>query len=196
MSAGRPSCSTISYTRAMAAALGSHGRWRFRSLERSEDNWIQGAKWEANSDRFRATSGHVEPELAALAAGARQMRHFLPALITGLLQTPEYMRAAMDTPVEPAAGDTTAAIALKLERQAILHDKSKDFEFLLTESALRWQLCEPSVMAVQLDRLVSPSRLPNIRIGVLPFGIQVGDGPYHTFVIYDDHIVTIELFTG
>ena len=102
----------------------------------------------------------------------------------------------MGTPVEPTAGDTTTAIALKLERQAILHDKSKHFEFLLTESALLWQLCEPSVMAVQLDRLVPLSRLPNIRIGVLPFGIQVGDGPYHTFVIYDDHMVTIELFTG
>jgi hypothetical protein len=76
------------------------------------------------------------------------------------------------------------------------HDKSKHFEFLLTESALRWQLCEPSVMAVQLDWLVSLSCLPNIGIGVLPLGIQVGDGPYHTFVIYDDHIVTIELFTG
>lgn len=139
---------------------------------------------------------HRQRELAALEADAREMRHFLPTLITGLLQTPEYMRAAMDTPVEPAAGDTATAIALKLERQAILHDKSKRFEFLLTESALRWQLCEPSVMAVQLDRLVSLSWLPNIRIGVLPFGIQVGDGPYHTFVIYDDHIVTIELFTG
>lgn len=139
---------------------------------------------------------HRQRELAALEAGAREMRHFLPALITGLLQTPEYMRAAMDTPVEPAAGDTTTAIALKLERQAILHDRSKHFEFLLTESALRWQLCEPSVMAVQLDRLVSLSWLPNIGIGVLPFGGQVGDGPYHTFVIYDDHIVTIELFTG
>jgi transcriptional regulator with XRE-family HTH domain len=121
---------------------------------------------------------HRQRELAALEAGAREMRHFLPALVTGLLQTPEYMRAAMYTPVEPAAGDTTTAIAPKLE------------------SALRWQLCEASVMAVQLDRLVSLSWLPNIRIGVLPFGIQVGDGPYHTFVIYDEHIVTIELFTG
>lgn len=139
---------------------------------------------------------HRQRELAALEADAREMRHFLPTLITGLLQTPEYMRAAMDTPVEPAAGDTATAIALKLERQAILHDKSKRFEFLLTESALRWQLCETSVMAVQLDRLVSLSWLPNIRIGVLPFGVQVGDGPYHTFVIYGNHIVTIELFTG
>jgi len=102
----------------------------------------------------------------------------------------------MNTPVQPAAGDTTTAIGLKLERQAILHDRARHFEFLLTESALRWQLCEPSVMAVQLDRLISLSRLPNIRVGVLPFGVPVGDGPYHTFVIYDDHIVTIELFTG
>ena len=117
---------------------------------------------------------HRQRELAALEADTREMRQFLPTLITGLLQTPEYMRAAMDTPVEPAAGDTTTSIALKLERQAILHDKSKHFEFLLTESALRWQLCEPSVMAVQLDRLVSLSRLPNVRIGVLPFGIQAG----------------------
>lgn len=139
---------------------------------------------------------HRQRELAALEADAKEMRHFLPSLITGLLQTPEYMRAAMDTPVEPAAGDTATAIALKLERQAILHDKSKRFEFLLTESALRWQLCEPSVMAVQLDRLVSLSWLPNIRIGVLPLSTPVRDGPYHTFVLYDDHLVTIELFTG
>ena len=40
-------------------------------------------------------------------------------------------------------------------------------------------------MAIQLDRLVSLSWLPNIRIGVLPLGIQVSVGPYHTFVIYD-----------
>jgi transcriptional regulator with XRE-family HTH domain len=139
---------------------------------------------------------HRQRELASLEAQAQRMRHFLPTLITGLLQTPEYLRAAMDTPVEPAGGDTTAAIALKLERQAILHDRTKRFEFLLTESALRWQLCEPSIMAVQLDRLVSLSRMPNIHIGVLPLSRQVGNGPYHTFVVYDHDIVTIELFTG
>ena len=147
-------------------------------------------------DSVRRGLHHRQRELAALEADAREMRHFLPTLITGLLQTPEYMRAAMDTPVEPAGGDTATAIALKLERQAILHDKSKSFEFVMTESALRWQLCESSFMAVQLDRLVSLSRLPNVHIGVLPLSVPVGDGPYHTFVIYDDHIVTIELFTG
>ncbi|HJT90435.1 MAG TPA: helix-turn-helix transcriptional regulator, partial [Mycobacterium sp.] len=124
---------------------------------------------------------HRQRELAALEANATLMRHFLPALITGLLQIPEYMRAAMSTPVQPAAGDVGKAIALKLERQAVLHDKAKTFEFLLTESAIRWQLCKPSIMAVQIDRLVSLSQQSNIRIGVLPLSTQVRNGAFHTF---------------
>jgi len=139
---------------------------------------------------------HRQRELAALEANATLVRHFLPTLITGLLQIPEYMRAAMHTPIQPAACDLSKAIALKLERQAILHDKAKNFEFLLTESATRWQVCEPSIMAVQIDRLVSLSQLPNIRIGVLLLSVQVDNGAYHTFVTYDRRLVTIELFTG
>lgn len=139
---------------------------------------------------------HRQREIAALEANTTRVRHFLPTLITGLLQIPEYMRAVMSTPIEPTAGDVAKAIALKLERQAVLHDKTKTFEFLLTESAIRWQLCESSIMAVQIDRLASLSRLPNIRIGVLPLSAQVRDGAYHTFVTYDRRLVTIELFTG
>ncbi|MGH3670989.1 MAG: helix-turn-helix domain-containing protein [Pseudonocardiaceae bacterium] len=139
---------------------------------------------------------HRQRELAALEATATQMRHFLPTLITGLLQIPEYMRSAMDTPVKPAAGDVDKAIALKLQRQALLHDKTKNFEFLLTESAIRWRLCESSAMAVQIDRLVSLSQQSNIRIGVLPISERVPEGAYHTFVTYDRRLVTIELFTG
>lgn len=139
---------------------------------------------------------HRQREIAALESNTAEFRHFLPALITGLLQVPEYMRAAMSTPVEPASGDVSKALALKLERQEVLHDTSKTFYFLLTESATRWQLCPPSVMAVQLDHLISVSRLPNVHIGVLPLSVQVPDGPYHTFVVYDRRLVTIELFTG
>ncbi len=53
---------------------------------------------------------HRQRELAALETNATQMRHFLPTLITGLLQIPEYMRAAMSTPIEPATGDTARAV--------------------------------------------------------------------------------------
>jgi hypothetical protein len=106
------------------------------------------------------------------------------------------MQAAMNTPTEPATADTGPAIALKLRRQAVLHDQGKRFEFLLTESAVRWQLCPALVMAVQIDRLVSLSKLPNIRIGIIPLSACIPDGAYHTFVTYDARLVTIELFTG
>lgn len=51
-------------------------------------------------------------------------------------------------------------------------------------------------MAHQLDRLVSWSELPSVRIGVLPLDRLVPDGAYHTFVVYDRRLATIELFTG
>lgn len=140
---------------------------------------------------------HMQLELAALESDASHMRHFLPALITGLLQVPEYVRASLNRPVQAARADTSRAIALRLERQAILHDESKRFEFLLTEQALRWPRCEPSVMAMQLDRLVSVSRLSPVRVGVLPLSMEtVGNGPMSTFVTYDDRLVTVELFSG
>ncbi|NYI05698.1 transcriptional regulator with XRE-family HTH domain [Allostreptomyces psammosilenae] len=139
---------------------------------------------------------HKQRELAALEANSRRMRHFLPTLVTGLLQLPQYMQAAMNTPIEPASGDASRAIALKLERQSVLHDKSKKFDFLLTESAIRWQLCEPSVMALQIDHLASISKMPTVRLGVIPLSTRLPEGAYHTFVTYDQSLVTIELFTG
>lgn len=139
---------------------------------------------------------HRQRELASLERSTAHIRYFLPTLITGLLQTPEYMQAAMNTPIAPATANTESAISLKLRRQAVLHDQGKRFDFLLTESALRWQLSTASIMAVQIDRLISLSRLPNIQIGVIPLSALIPDGAYHTFVVYGTRLVTIELFTG
>lgn len=120
---------------------------------------------------------HRQRELAALEQSASEIRHY-------------------STPVEPVSGDVGKAVTAKLERQAVLHDPGKHFSFLLTESAVRWQLCPPAVMALQLDRLVSLSRLPTVAIGVLPLDCLVPDGAYHTFVTYNRRLVTVELFTG
>ncbi|MFE4361014.1 helix-turn-helix domain-containing protein [Kitasatospora sp. NPDC056800] len=140
---------------------------------------------------------HVrQRELASLENGARHIRYFLPAMPSGLLQTPEYMRTAMSPPIDPVDGDVSQTIALKIERQAVLYDEDKRFDFLLTESAVRWKLCAPSVMAVQLDRIASVSRLPNVNLGIIPLSAQVADVPFHTFTVYGAKLVTIELFTG
>jgi hypothetical protein len=113
-------------------------------------------------------------------------------MITGLLQTPEYARTSLG--VFP--GDHSQAIAKRLDRQATLYNRAKRFTFILTEAAVRWQLVEPSIMAVQMGRLTSLSELPNIRLGIIPLDTCVPDGPLNTFTVYDERIATAETFGG
>jgi transcriptional regulator with XRE-family HTH domain len=131
-------------------------------------------------------------ELAALEADSQHIRFFLPLMITGLLQTPEYARASLAN----FPGDHPQAIAKRLDRQAALYNPAKRFTFVLTEAAVRWQLCEPRVMAVQMGRLASLSELPNIRLGIIRLDRYVPDGPLNTFTVYDERIATAETFGG
>jgi transcriptional regulator with XRE-family HTH domain len=131
-------------------------------------------------------------ELAAFEADSQHIRFFLPLMITGLLQTPEYARASL----AGFPGDHPQAIAKRLDRQAALYNPAKRFTFVLAEAAARWQLCEPRVMAVQMGRLASLSELPNIRLGVIPLDRYVPDGPLNTFTVYDERIATAETFGG
>jgi hypothetical protein len=48
------------------------------------------------------------------------------------------------------------------------------------------------MMAAQLDRIVSLSRLPHIDIRVVPLNIQQHDMANHSFAIRDNRMVTVE----
>ncbi|MEO3752307.1 helix-turn-helix transcriptional regulator [Streptomyces sp. B6B3] len=139
---------------------------------------------------------HRQRELASLESSATHLRYFLPTMPTGLIQTASYMHAAMSHPMAAAHGDVARVIALKLQRQEALRDTSKRFDFLLTESAVRWRLCSPEVMSLQIDRLVELSFQPSIRIDVLPLLRFVPEAPFQTFTVYDRALVTAELFSG
>ena len=135
---------------------------------------------------------HKQKELAALETETEHIRFFLPLMITGLLQTPEYARASLAY----FPGDHRQAIARRLDRQSALYDPAKRFTFILTEAAVRWQACPPQVMALQVDHLASLSELPNITIGVISLDSHVPDPPLNTFTVYDERITTAETFTG
>jgi hypothetical protein len=113
-------------------------------------------------------------------------------MITGLLHTPEYARRSLGR----VSGDQSLTVAKRLERQAILYDETKSFVFLLTEAAVRWPLCPPAIMAIQLDRLVSVSLLPNVSLEIIPFASEVPEAPLNTFTVYDDRLVTAETIAG
>jgi transcriptional regulator with XRE-family HTH domain len=131
-------------------------------------------------------------ELSGMEVVTADFRFFLPAMITSLISTPEYIRVSL----AHVQGDTSKAITKKLERQAVLYDSAKSFSFVLTESAIRLPLGSPTVMALQLDRLASLSYLPNIQLGIIPVTATPPRGPLNTFTIYDDRLVTAETFTG
>ncbi|WP_405881457.1 DUF5753 domain-containing protein [Streptomyces sp. NBC_01136] len=138
----------------------------------------------------------VQGELAAWERDAHHLRYFLPAIPTGLIQTPEYMRHVMTRTSASAAGDVTSVMALKLARQAVLEERDKRFEFVLTESALRWKLGDGPLVAGQLEHLVSLSLRSNVAIGVLPLKARIPEVPFNTFTVYDADVVTLEVFTG
>jgi hypothetical protein len=131
-------------------------------------------------------------ELAGFEKSSTEFRYFLLSMVTGLLATPEYVRASLAN----IPGDHSKAIAKKLERQSVLYDTSKRFTFILTEQAVRWPFLSPAAMAMQIDRLVSISLLSNIQLGVIPLDGHMLAAPLNTFTIYDTRIATVETQTG
>ncbi|TGB07525.1 helix-turn-helix transcriptional regulator [Streptomyces sp. MZ04] len=149
-------------------------------------------EWQDHWASRRRGLDKKQNELARLEAVSTEFRYFLLSMITGLLATPEYVRASIaDVP-----GDQSKTIAKKLERQSVLFDPEKSFTFLLTEQAVRWPLLPPLAMAMQLDRLASVSRIPNVRLGVIPLTGHVPERPLNTFTLYDRRLATVETGTG
>ncbi|GHH13105.1 helix-turn-helix domain-containing protein [Streptomyces rubradiris] len=151
-------------------------------------------EWQNDWASQRRGLDKKQNELARLEAVTTEFRFFLPTMITGLLATPDYVRASLAR----NPGDMSKVVAKKLERQRILLDSSKSFTFLLTEQAVRWPLASPIAMAMQLDRLASVSRIPNVRLGVIPLGIAgpVTETPLSVFTVYDRRLVQVETHTG
>lgn len=149
-------------------------------------------EWQDHWSSRRRGLDKKQNELSRLEAVSTEFRFFLLSMITGLLATPEYVRAS----ISDVPGDQSKTIAKKLERQQVLYDSSKSFTFILTEQAARWPLLPPIAMALQLDRLASVSRIPNVRLGVIPLGEHIPERPLNTFTLYDRRLATVETGTG
>lgn len=153
-------------------------------------------------DMTPADVGHLQGEAAEREAGAAVARTFQPTLVPGLLQTAAYAREII--PMADASGtmDHPAALVARLERQQILCDETRRFEFVLAEQVLRWAPA-PGVMAEQLDRLLSVSTLPTVQLAVLPIDRSGGPMAWPGFIYRepvdgtdDGPYVTIELLHG
>ncbi|WP_371517185.1 helix-turn-helix domain-containing protein [Kitasatospora sp. NBC_01300] len=172
-------------------ALGISGEAKAEFLEAA-----RGAATEEVAWRELRRMGHWKHQHAIKAIEARTglLRLFQGQLIPGLLQSAEYVSAVFALHPELPEEAKTKTIAARLERQAVLYERQRQFHFLICEHVLRWRICPPAVMATQLDRLVSLSRLPNVTIGAIPLARRMPDFPMTCFSMYDDRLVIVETF--
>ena len=156
---------------------------------------VQHAEWR------RVLRGGLRPhqdELAELDQKTRLFRAFEATVIPGLLQTAEYARArfAEGIRVLRLPNDIDEAVQGRIKRQEILYRPDKRFHFVLTEAALRMRVCAPAAMLGQLDRLVSFSALPNVRLGIIGFETRYATSPWHGFWLYDSDRVVVETYSA
>lgn len=145
--------------------------------------------------RLKGGDTAVQQERDQRTQAATRIRNAETVLIPGLLQTARYARSI----ITQASGlygitDTDAAVQARMQRQHVLYDTSKTFEFVTTEAALRLLPCPPQVMLGQLDRLLSLG-MDHVLLGIIPFGIELPIAPYNSFLLLDDDL-TVETLTG
>jgi transcriptional regulator with XRE-family HTH domain len=137
-------------------------------------------------------------ELGELDERTRFFRVFEATVVPGLLQTAEYARYRFADAIRvlQLETDLDAAVAGRMKRQDMFYRPDKRFHFVLTEAALRLRLCPPAVMLGQLDRLVSLSVLPNVKLGIVGFETTYTAAPWHGFWIFDDDHVAVETYSA
>jgi len=147
------------------------------------------------------TDTHVglQHEVAEHESVVTVTRSFVCGLVPGLLQTPEYASGVFERMAElmgmAPAGTGPAAVEARMDRQRVLNG-AKQFHFLIPESALFVPLCSPEAMRAQIDRLAAHVGSPSVRLGVIPLSAPVELVPFHSFTVYDERTVAIEMFTG
>lgn len=135
--------------------------------------------------RDEAGVAGMQGEIRSLELSSRQISSFQPCFVPGLLQTAEYARRVLAT-MGIDADALDAAAAARIDRQAILHDRARRFEFILTDAALRWRSGPADMLAAQADRIASLATLGNVAMGVIPAGADMHAAPTCAFVLYEE----------
>lgn len=126
----------------------------------------------------------LQLDVAAVEASAQRLHYWHPTLVPGILQTPAYARAVYEAMHGPDQPDIAETIARRMDRQALLYEPDRRFQFVIGEAALRWRPGPASLMLGQLDRLGVVAALPNVDLRVLQFG-EVPVWRSHHFTLYD-----------
>ena len=135
-------------------------------------------------------------EIGTWEAETAVIRTYQPTVIPGLLQVAEYSRQMLQRMGSLQPASLPEAVAARLQRQTVLYDEAKQFEFVITEAALRARVCESSVLRVQWDHLISLMTLANVDIRFLPSDAELPMLALNSFVMLDHSRVVLETQTA
>ena len=106
-----------------------------------------------------------------LEAATSRIRTYEVQFVPGLLQTPEYAQAVIQLGYGGAPPDEIERrVQVRVERQQILtRDRPSHLWAVVDEAALRRPIGGRQVMHDQLAALIEATKLPNVRLQVIPF---------------------------
>ncbi|OAR22850.1 transcriptional regulator [Streptomyces sp. ERV7] len=162
------------------------------SLRAVEGMWVEWRRME------RAGLRRAQEAVLPLFERTHWFRAYSSWFVPGLLQTHGYtadvLRAVQRRRV--SVDDVADAVAVRMERQRVLHDVPRRFAFLVEESVLSNGLGDADTQAEQLERLLTVGALPNISVGVVPTRLGRTHMPVEGFWIFDTLQVNVELVSG
>jgi transcriptional regulator with XRE-family HTH domain len=128
----------------------------------------------------------LQDELNRLEASSQHQWTCLIGLVPGLLQTREYAEMIMEFNALPQ-DDQVAAVDARVRRQALLQDRSRKFEFILSEPGLKWSRpgTPRSVLRNQIRHIAELAELPNVSIGVIRADAQTKVPFIQSYYIYE-----------
>jgi transcriptional regulator with XRE-family HTH domain len=175
---------TVQDVQAICVATGTSAERREELLSLADAALVGVERWGRPGYQADPTQAQEEARQEELAAGL--IRVYQPAIVPGLLQTPAYTDRIMKA--GGVSADIAAARLLKrLERQRILLDESRRFEFAIPEAALRDWPGSPEEQIEQVERIVAVTLTrPNVTVGLLPAGSRSPVWRTHGFVLLDE----------
>ncbi|WP_019072403.1 helix-turn-helix domain-containing protein [Streptomyces hokutonensis] len=157
---------------------------------------LQGLETHTRSWRRQLRAGHrpVQDVLTIEYERTTDFRVWQSAMVVGILQTPDYARHVFSRMAElqQAPRDVEDAVRARVRRQEMLYQPGRTFHIVMWEAALHAGMAPPDVLAAQLDRLASVIGLDTVRLGIVPFGAQLGVPPANSFWLYDERLVIVE----
>lgn len=174
-------------------------RERVEAALAESTNWVEEVRRQGSATNMRR-------RIAGEERTSSVVRSLETLLVPGLLQTAEYTRrqVMIAAAFQPTLSrDQPASFAAWAERKLILHEPGHQFEFVVTEAALRWRPGpddNPRMLAAQMHHITSLSTLESVRFGVIPWKRVQRVPPRGDFIVYGepgvDEDVHVDIYTA